>query len=123
MSLLREGVAIDFAQALTILDQLIRDPTRLLLVGGPAEQGMVVVASVSDHELLEQLDADLCLLQFLVHELLCDRFRNVLVVQLLYDEVREVYARPVDEILLENVVLELSTAHQEALQDQEETLL
>ena len=104
MSLLREGVAIDFAQALTILDQLIRDPTRLLLVGGPAEQGMVVVASVSDHELLEQLDADLCLLQFLVHELLCDRFRNVLVVQLLYDEVREVYARPVDEILLENVV-------------------
>ena len=70
----------------------------------------IIVAPMGNDQLLKQLDTNLWLFQLMVHKLLCNCFRHILVVQFLYDEIREVYAFSIYKILFENIVFELPTA-------------
>ena len=99
---------------LNILDAVLRVPRSIRL------KINVVILGVSDHQLLHQFDLDLFSFELLVHEAFRKTLRRSLIVELLVHFARDGHKRAVDINLLEEVVFELTAAHEESLQDQEE---
>lgn len=110
------GVHAERVDLLNILNAVLRVPRSIRL------KINVVILGVSYYQLLHQFDPDLFSFELLVHEAFRKTLRRSLIVELLVYFARDCHKRAVDINLLEEVIFELTAAHKESLQDQEEAL-